>query len=562
MVVTRSANLGWGVLIVTLLMAPSLFWALRDVSVWPWDPAWYGEVTVGLYFQARHDPQHWLAGMLAAFGSKPPFVSWFGQLFMPFARLVGGVEPALLLSILVTQGATLALVYRIGLLLTPGDRLVPLAGTLFTAAMPLFAGMSHNYFAEPVQTLTVIAMVWLALVAHRLSLLRLLTALVGLVSLGLLAKSTTPLYMLVPGLVCLWVMVGRWRKLSHRCRSIGVIDLTLLVLVCVIVVMTGLWYAYNYQAVIGHMIDATMSDVVLNYGRRADFITKLGFWLNQLQGATCVLWALEAGAAAFVGAAFAWWIVKRRVAGAATEAGPVRSSIRPPLMVAVAALAQVTVVLAAFSVQINEETRFLLAALPLLVVAGMASLAALRSSPHPFVRPLAAGITGLAVTAGLCQFLAVQAFAFGLSTTPTGGSPWLAPAITDPRARDSLTEVVRLTCPAELSNRYVVIGVERPNFNANSAAFYAEKWRRVVGYRCSYTSLGYAEQDIDRAMHRLDELNTSFFVTFSAERLPAQPDAFNQVSRAVLEIVARSPRYQLKFETNEMVKVFRRADGN
>jgi len=84
--------------LIAVLMTSSLVWILNDRSVWPWDRAWYGEVTLDLG-QARHGGLlAWGAAALHAIGAKPPLLVWIAQFFVPLSRFTGDVESSLLLQ--------------------------------------------------------------------------------------------------------------------------------------------------------------------------------------------------------------------------------------------------------------------------------------------------------------------------------------------------------------------------------------------------------------------------------------------------------------------------------
>src|SRR5262249_18006994 len=86
------------VLVGLALVIPSVAWISLDRSIWPWDPSWYGQVSVDLWATLRASPRVWPEAMTHAFGLKPPTIAWLGQFFVPFGRAVGGTEVALLLS--------------------------------------------------------------------------------------------------------------------------------------------------------------------------------------------------------------------------------------------------------------------------------------------------------------------------------------------------------------------------------------------------------------------------------------------------------------------------------
>src|SRR5260370_25875737 len=86
-------------IVSVLLVLPNFYWVLKDKTVWPWDQAWYGEVSVDLWYLLTHHLGQWPAAMLSAFGSKTPGVAWFGQFFVPLGQAVGSIWVGLLLSI-------------------------------------------------------------------------------------------------------------------------------------------------------------------------------------------------------------------------------------------------------------------------------------------------------------------------------------------------------------------------------------------------------------------------------------------------------------------------------
>ena len=62
--------------ICLVLLLPSLFWIAKDKAVWLWDQAWYGEVSVDLWYLLIHHPKQWLAALHEAFAIKAPGIAW------------------------------------------------------------------------------------------------------------------------------------------------------------------------------------------------------------------------------------------------------------------------------------------------------------------------------------------------------------------------------------------------------------------------------------------------------------------------------------------------------
>src|SRR4051794_10892475 len=88
------------VLVIPLLLLPSVVWMARDHTVWPWDQAWYAQVSVQSWYWMQHSLRHWIETMLTGINAKPPGSVWLGVLFVPLRHVAGSVETALLLSIL------------------------------------------------------------------------------------------------------------------------------------------------------------------------------------------------------------------------------------------------------------------------------------------------------------------------------------------------------------------------------------------------------------------------------------------------------------------------------
>ena len=148
-------------LVPLALIWPSLIWISFDRSVWSWDPANYGRAAIELFADLIHSPSHWISSMLAILPSTAPGVSWFGQLFVPLGYLIGSIDRGLLVSIWLTQGLTLVLIYKSLWRLSSHNRLVSITGCLVTASAPLFVGLSHQFFTEPLQLL---AVAWFVLI--------------------------------------------------------------------------------------------------------------------------------------------------------------------------------------------------------------------------------------------------------------------------------------------------------------------------------------------------------------------------------------------------------------
>jgi hypothetical protein len=107
-----------------------------------------------------------------------------------------------------------------------------------------------------------------------------------------------------------------------------------------------------------------------------------------------------------------------------------------------------------------------------------------------------------------------------------------------------LSKLVDTTCKNETEkNRYNIIGLDLPWFNANSASYFSAQQQLKKEFRCYYTSLGYAEKDMDKAWTRLFDLNINYFATIQPRSQAEMSDPFNLVSLPILERIQSSPKF-------------------
>ena len=199
-----------------------------------------------------------------------------------------------------------------------------------------------------------------------------------------------------------------------------------------------------------------------------------------------------------------------------------------------------------------EETRYLL---PLVVPLAILQMWTLAQFPD---WSLASAWCVLLGGQWVCVFL--QAFG-GIAPQPTM-THWLIPLNTDSRRSDELTRLVKSTSKPEIQGRINVIGVEYPWLNANSASFYAAKAALSGTPRCYFTSLGYAETDVEAAWTRLlESIKPPYFISVGEDHRPPS-DAFNAVSLPILERVGTDPSFTRElFDSDFGITVFRRMPG-
>jgi hypothetical protein len=496
-------------------MLPSLAWLARDQSVWPFDQAWYGQESLVLYLGLLHSPRQWLYQMTSVFGIKAPAIAWIGQLFVPLGQTLGSIEIGLLLLIFFCQIVTL-LVLFFCYHDHAGGRIGPaLVGALSVAVAPLFVAMTHQYFVEPLQTLAVAWFIAIMVFGARWRTSFLLSQLVGAAAFAMLVKASSPIYCVAPGLVGLFYLVDPDRRRTARARpNIACTVVTAAVVIC-LTIGTMAWYIVNWTALTHFVVESSSGSVASLYGERASFPVKLGYWLRAAQQNFFYFPTLfVVGVLGLAASGMAMWGLRNRGAKVGSAA----------LHVGVAVV-EIALVLALFSLQVNDEQRYLQPLGPYVGLLVAASLAVLNRT---LLSLLAASALGL-------QWGLVYAQALGFASANFGLGYWLLPPHTDSQDRADVTGAVAETCGAADVGRYNVVGVELGWFNSNSLSFYSAKRELDDAPRCYYTSLGYAETDVDKAWQRMLDLNVDHFATVDPSVVRITDDAFNSISVRILE---------------------------
>ena len=531
---TRRREPASALLGAALLAAPSFAWVLLDRSVWTWDPAWYGDVSLSLWLTLRHEPGRWKEAMLGAFGIKAPGISWIGQFLAPLGLAAGAPEPVLLLEIVGAAFLSLLLFHAVARRLFPGNGLVAWAGTVALAASPLFAALSRLYFVEMLQLLAVLMVLAVATLTERWNPWSVALAAVAAGTFGMLVKVSTPLYVAVP---LAWIALRRGRELgpgSLRTAVASGLFRAGLAATGLLAAGTGAWYLHNAQAIRTFVSLAASGPTAELYGSRSPFLIKAGWWLVQLRKALAppevALLAL-----ALVLLAFAARLSGRGAAG--------RRGVVPGSLLAL------SLVLGAMSGQVNEETRYLLPAVPYVVLLLCAALAAAGRRAVP------AAWLGVAVL----QFGWVHGVALGLwRDGDRRVSPWLVAPTRDAAPRARLEEVLHRTCTPETAGKIGMVALDLPEFNSVSLTLLSTEEREKTGRQCYYTSLGHGESDLERAWRRtIVEFETPYFVTWRPEELAPRTDAFNRVSLRISERVALDPAFREEPPVGP-VRIFRR----
>jgi len=203
-----------------------------------------------------------------------------------------------------------------------------------------------------------------------------------------------------------------------------------------------------------------------------------------------------------------------------------------------------------FSLNINEEHRYLLPLLPAVVVIFLWFVSLVRMR-------LLMIVMGILFVA---QWGYVESRAFGVGASDDRISHWVLPLQRSNQAMTELTRIVQLTCTRESAERISVTGVELPWLNHNSILFYAAKLKQETKVPCHNTSLENwrAENDPERAWERLNRLKIAYFISLEETALSDHQDFFNRLSLPILQRVQSDHRFiQLPFDSKLNVVLFR-----
>jgi len=513
----------WLAVLITALVIPNVVWITRDHTAWAWDQAWYGEVSVDLWFNLTHSMTDWGGLILHGLYMKPPGIVWIGQFFVPLGSLFGSIETAILFSIILTQATTLYLIFKIGRCIAPTSGRVPVLGICLAASTQSFVGLSHQFLVEPLQALSVAWIILIALRGTEWPIPRVLLHLGAALIVGMLAKATTPLYCLMPVLYILGVLIHRrpwqgqgwkneWRSPSAR---------TLGAFIAFATPITAAWYAVNLNSVWQHIRDSSSGEIAVRYGFQASIGRKLIVWLRLLD---------QSFLSPYLG--FAVILAAMICFVAYLGSGGKCSLKRFVIATAILSTLQCGLLLLIFSASVTVDARYMYAMLPLLLVVIMCFCAQIKSRVM-FV---------VIFVICLLQFSTVHSVALGAASTLIQQLDYLAKPYDDRSRFSDVQGIVGLT--STVSGRYNIVGVEEPWLNANTVSFFAAKHRLDTGIRSYFTSLGYAQSNVAGATKRLDDFKVMYYITLDEKSQTIPPNFLNTVSLPMLNYVKMDSHFE------------------
>lgn len=507
-----------------ILVFPSIIWVFLDKSVWPWDQAWYGQTSVNLYYQLVHQAfSEWWSGMIHAFGIKSPAIAWFGQIFVPLRKVFGSVETALLLQIILVQYFSLILFF-FTLKSWLRSYIVAYTGIMMLAGTPLFVGLGHQYFVEPLQLFSVVFLLFLLTRESRWNSITIIITVVGIVFYGLLVKVSTPLYMIIPLVVLCWrifpkVTMGEVKKYFlknfwHHFVLVFLSGVFIFVGIC--------WYIENSGSLFDFVRSTSSGEVANLYGTHGSFLWKVFFWLKAFIASIGFRWTWILLGVILLGIIGKFLLSKNKLS----------KPIETHFLISIGSFLLVLVV---FSFQVNEETRYILPALPYCIVIILEIFSRVNNRIVQFLFGTICVFQWAAIHGGTLQVVQLP-----LNSVNIWGQILLEQSELQ---KTKVLETIKKICIPESEYKTNIIAVELPWFNANSFSYLSDQFMLDDPRRnCRYTSLGYAESDGKRALTRVREIDAPFVVMLRNEE-QIKRDAFNAVSVFVIDALKRDNVY-------------------
>jgi hypothetical protein len=463
--------------------------------------------------------------MVHAVASAPPLIVWLGHIFLPLRHLTGQFESALLLTNIVADLVALWLINVVTreLGVRPLERM---AAILACGGAGIFISLGHLFLVETVMCAAATFAMYVALRSDRVSVPRGAALLVLALSVGFLAKASSGIF-LIPltayVIFSWWLGRGRVRPPVTRADAVPVI------LAGVAALSAVIWYAANWPQVVEHLVNATLAENTASfYGSPVDLSKKIPYWIGSLSLSISSFALLSSTLAAMIIWALVAAVYRARHRSVRRW---IESGWDDGTLFALTLGAGVTGTIIVFSLQINEDVRFLITTAPMVAVLVGWSLNVLRI-------PL--------LSLGIVVFLACNAainhlLSFGLNPLQATPYSYLRPPDLSGAERRYVDEAIGITCPQEAVDRWNMIAVSYRDMNANTASFTSAKIMFDLPRRCRYGDLGLMT-DLGAALDRIAAIAPPFVVTLDAGRQPA-PDFVNQLSRPVAEWLAQNPQF-------------------
>lgn len=381
-----------------ILALPGFFWIVLDRGIWRGDPVGYALHSISLYHNlATHFPS-WKWNLFH--GYKGPLIYWTGQFLVPLGNMIGSLNFSLLLIPFISFFITLILSFRSFELLFK-NKAISYCGCLAVAASPLLNGLSTQFWIEPMQTAItgwfIYAMINVRSWNFYFSIAQFILAL----SLAILIKVSTPLYLAVPAIVFLVTLFRS--SPSMKIDAKNVVFLAFALLVCFSAVA---YYYLNFHALRYFAHFAATSPLF------ASDESKYTLWLSIMQDGVAQTFAFDLSCVLMMAGVVK--TIKKRSLG---SSGIILSAV----------LVQIVIFFIAWVTTANVDPRYFIPIVPYFALLVCWGLAAIN---HRL-------LTASFILIFMVQFINVNGFAFGLiNSMPPYGA--IRPLIRQPEREQQI----------------------------------------------------------------------------------------------------------------------------
>lgn len=498
-------------------------WVVLDQRIWLWDQAVYGDWTLHMWNARSGGMGAWIAAVRDLNAGQAPLLTWLGQLFIPIGLATGDIEPAMLMMNVLATGLALMVVYSTARRLQV-NAIGCLAAVLLYGGSGLIFGMSTTYMTEALHALASAVVAFVALHAERRTLLKNLSLFGAAAAFSFLVKSSSIIFV-APMFVYMPVALA---ATANRRRLANPSDIWVAAGTAAVVAVTLWWYHASWHKVAMHFAGATTST---RWGRSVQIYEKMNFWSGHLLKALSAYPVIIAAAFSLVAVCLCVSLVQtakksswRLFFGKLVENGT---------LYALALACMVAAILLAFSLQVNEDVRFLAP-----VIAPVAILIGWAISRVPWAKAQAAMLGVLFLNAILNH-----AYGFGVKPPFVAAPIWPFPVNTDESSKIALTDAVKKTCGPSTPERPTVnfVGASYFALNANSINYYARKLTLSGAGPCIFYHFS-TETDPRKAADYMESLNP-LYVVVADPTIPPPHGFENTIARPFAELMAGNQGY-------------------
>lgn len=502
------------VAIIVATMLPSLIWVFSDNALWAWDEISYGRYAIELWVTLTEKPSEYLWYFFKSPRIRAPGNSWIGQFFVPLGHLFGSVDHALCLSIILTQGVVLFVIYYSCMAYYKGKWLESVCAMLFVGAAPLFVNVSHYFLTEPLQTLATALLLYVYVTSDRRHLVDQWVLSAMMLSIGLLAKAPTPLYMCVP---LLMLAQQTLYNLRHKVRTEVKINPYVVVGALSVCAVSVLWYSLHIQGIWNFVLSTSHGEIAHHYGQVRPYPEKIMWWLS------AVLDTVSSGV-------FRW--IYAPVLCASTLLALIQYKGKPQSAVLAV---QCIVLIGVFSMNVEEMHRVLMAMMPYgaFMVCGL--LCTIRRST----------VTALLLCVVLGQAVVSNrdALKSGVSTYQWSGLPITRPERSGERKEAMRELIVDTSQMDELENSILSLTFRSVDVNADSLRYHSAQYAYLNAGSSRYYGYVPMSGEGNEGLAKISQENPLYIITSSDDYMQRYEPVLRWYIEGILDQITKNGQY-------------------